>query len=292
MKILSNLDLNLNQLLNALAQLLGNDPVSPSEGQFWHNTSDHKLKYYNGSSVVVLADETDITDLYTYVDNAIQGIDWKDSVRATTTGNIALSGTQTIDGISMIADDRVLVKDQTDTKENGIYLCKAGAWVRTDDANAGSEIWGAAVYVREGTTNGATSWVNSNTSSPTLGSSNITFSQLSGATVPDATTTTKGKVELATTAEVEAKTDPDRAVTPSGLVNFPIKFTANVGDNSNTTLAITHDLGTRDVSVQVYRSASPYDVILCDVEMTDANNIALKFAVAPGTNEYRVVIVG
>ena len=65
-----------------------------------------------------------------------KSLDTEDSCVCATTANITLSGTQTIDTISVSADDRVLVKNQTDASENGIYLCKSGSWVRTDDANA------------------------------------------------------------------------------------------------------------------------------------------------------------
>ena len=78
----------------------------------------------------------------------------KRSVRVATTANITLSGTQTIDGIAVVAGDRVLVKDQTTASQNGIYVVAAGAWARAADANAISELAGACVNVDSGTTNG------------------------------------------------------------------------------------------------------------------------------------------
>lgn len=88
-----------------------------------------------------------------YVDSALQGAYWKDAVRAATTGNITLSAAQTIDGVSIIAGDRVLVKAQTDATENGIYVCAAGSWARSGDMNASAEFPSAAVFVQEGSTN-------------------------------------------------------------------------------------------------------------------------------------------
>jgi hypothetical protein len=78
----------------------------------------------------------------------------KDSVRCATTANITLSGTQTIDGIAVVAGDRVLVKDQSTASQNGIYVVAAGAWTRSADANTSSEIAGAIVSIDSGTANG------------------------------------------------------------------------------------------------------------------------------------------
>ena len=76
----------------------------------------------------------------------------KDEVRAATTAGITLSGLQTIDGVAVAANDRVLVKDQTPPSANGIYQAATGAWARTSDADAGTELAaGSFVYVDEGT---------------------------------------------------------------------------------------------------------------------------------------------
>jgi len=82
----------------------------------------------------------------------------KKSVRAATTANITLSAPQTIDGIVLVAGDRVLVKDQTATATNGIYIVNAAAWTRALDADTISEIAGAHVNVDSGTVNGGLSF--------------------------------------------------------------------------------------------------------------------------------------
>ena len=63
-----------------------------------------------------------------YVDAARSGLDFKDSVRATTTANITLSGTQTVDGVALVVGNRVLVKNQSTASQNGIYVVASGAW--------------------------------------------------------------------------------------------------------------------------------------------------------------------
>ena len=116
-----------------------------------------------------------------YVDSVSQGLHWKDSVKVATTANITLSGTQTIDGVAVSADQRVLVKNQSTGSENGIYLCKAGAWERAADMNAAGEFSGSAVFVQQGTVNGDTGYVCTNDGDVTVGTTAITFVQFTGA---------------------------------------------------------------------------------------------------------------
>ena len=115
-----------------------------------------------------------------YVDSIAQGLHWKDSVAVCASGNITLSGTQTIDGVGVVANDRVLVKGQTDGTENGIYVCAAGAWSRSTDMDAAAEFPGAAMFVREGTVNADSGWVCTN-DAVTVGATSVTFAQFSGA---------------------------------------------------------------------------------------------------------------
>lgn len=115
-----------------------------------------------------------------YVDGLLAGLHWKESVRVATTANITLSGTQTIDGVSLSADDRVLVKNQSSADENGIYVVASGSWSRSSDMDSGDEFPGAAVFVREGTDNADLGYVCTN-DSVTLGTTEITFTQFNGA---------------------------------------------------------------------------------------------------------------
>lgn len=116
-----------------------------------------------------------------YVDTVAQGLDTKASVVAGTTANITLSGAQTIDGISIVAADRVLVKNQTLSENNGLYLCAVGAWTRTTDMNTWAQVPGAYVFVEDGTTQADTGWVCTSNAGGTLGTTAITWAQFSGA---------------------------------------------------------------------------------------------------------------
>jgi len=117
-----------------------------------------------------------------YVDASIQGLDIKGSCRVATTGNITLSGLQTIDGVSLVAGDRVLVKDQTNAVENGIYVVSSGAWTRATDADTSEKMTsGTYTFVSEGTVNHGYGWVLITPDPITLGTSELTFTQFNGA---------------------------------------------------------------------------------------------------------------
>lgn len=101
----------------------------------------------------------------------------KTPVRIATTGtNLTLSGEQTIDSVAVVADDRVLVRSQTTTTLNGIYVCSTGTWTRSVDFDSISEIGkGCIVYVLEGTVNGGKAFQLTSTTPCTIGTTAITW---------------------------------------------------------------------------------------------------------------------
>jgi len=115
-----------------------------------------------------------------YVDNLAAGLKVKPSARAATTANITLSGAQTIDGVSVVASDIVLVKDQTASSENGLYVAAAGAWARHERLDAWAEVPGALVLVEEGTANSDSGWISTADAGGTLDTTAITWSQFFG----------------------------------------------------------------------------------------------------------------
>ena len=116
-----------------------------------------------------------------YVDAIAQGIDAKASCKVATTANITLSSTQTIDGIAVSVADRVLVKNQTTSSENGIYVVASGSWTRATDADSWTELVSAYTFVEQGTANGGNGYLCTVTSGGTLGTTAVTFTQFSGA---------------------------------------------------------------------------------------------------------------
>ncbi len=115
---------------------------------------------------------------------------FKAPVRCATTANITLSGFQTIDGITLAEGDdnlRVLVKDQDDASENGIWIAQSGPWTRARDFKGNLDVVrGSRVYVTEGTEGNDTGWVVSAADPIVIGTSDITFGQPSDEAVTDA----------------------------------------------------------------------------------------------------------
>lgn len=229
------------------------------------------------------------------LDAAVEGLNWKDEARVSTQGNINLASPgSTIDGVTMSAGDRVLVRAQTDAEDNGIYIWSAGAspMTRAMDASTWEELRQATVSVAEGTDE-HTTWRQTSVTG-TLGTDDIVWTAF-GTTAPPASETTAGLIEIATQTEVNTGTDAVRAVTPATLAGYTgalRKYATNVGDNSNTSFTITHNLGSRDVIVQVYEAAGDFADVICEIERTSTTQCELIFSDAPGTNEFRVVVTG
>lgn len=230
-----------------------------------------------------------------YVDSVVEGLAWKDSARVATQSNIDLSAPgATIDGITMATNDRVLVRAQSTGAQNGIYVWNGASTpaTRAPDASTFAELEQAVVSVEEGTSAGTT--YRQTAVNGTIGSSDVTWSVF-GTSAPSASETTAGVIEVATQGETDTGTDDARAVTPLKLANWSgrkLKFTADIGDGSATQFTVTHNLGTRDVTVAVYRNSGSYDEVITDVEHTTTNSVVVRFVSAPTSNQFRVVVLG
>jgi len=166
---------------------------------FWQMLNDatpdataNKLVKRDGNGNAKIATPTDAAHIATkgYVDAARQGLDVKQSVRVATTAPINLSADleagDLIDGVTLVAGDRVLVKDQSTATENGIYVAVAsGAASRSSDANGTADTGelkpGTFTFVEEGTVNSDKGFVVSTNGTITIGSTSIAWTQFSGA---------------------------------------------------------------------------------------------------------------
>ena len=134
----------------------------------------------SGTVANTAANPTDLTNK-AYVDMVVQGYAIKAEAQCATTGNITLSGLQTIDGYTTLAGDRVLVKNQSNQANNGIYAASSGAWSRTSDANTYASLISAFIFIQNGSTQQNSGWVCTIPASGTLGTTPITWSQLASA---------------------------------------------------------------------------------------------------------------
>lgn len=139
---------------------------------------------FNAQRVTNVAAPVDATDAVNkaYVDAARQGLDVKDSVKVATTSSIALTGLQNVDGITLFTGDRVLVKNQLNGTENGIYVAGTSLWARATDFDSNEKVTaGAFTFVEEGSTNADSGWVLSTDGAVVVGGTSLQFSQFSGA---------------------------------------------------------------------------------------------------------------
>ena len=238
----------------------------------------------NSQKITNLATPSATTDAANkaYVDSVSQGLDVKDSVKVATTANITLSGTQTIDGVAVSADERVLVKDQSTQTQNGLYLCKAGAWQRTTDLAAGSNAAGMFTFVEQGTVNGDNGFVcTSNSGSAVTNTNNLTFAQFSGA----------GQIIAGDGLDKSSNTFSVDLKANGGLVIESTEIAVDLAASSITgTLAIS-DGGTGATSASAARTALGVaigsDVQAFDAQLSDIAGLTptdSNFIVGDGSN--------
>ena len=115
----------------------------------------------------------------TYLDYFAAGLSWKQPVLCATTANITLTGLQTLDGVTVVADDRVLVKNQSTTSQNGIYLASATAWSRSTDADTWNELISAITFIETGSTLAGTAWYCTAQPGGTIGTTAVVWSNFS-----------------------------------------------------------------------------------------------------------------
>ncbi len=141
----------------------------------------------NSQTITNLADPVNTQDAATrgFVEATSQGLDVKDSCTAATTANItistALNNGDTLDGVTLSTNDRVLVKNQSTASQNGIYVVGASP-ARAADLAAGADAAGFFTFVEQGTVNAENGFVcTSNKGSAVVGTNNLTIAQFSGA---------------------------------------------------------------------------------------------------------------
>lgn len=246
---------------------------------------------FNSQKITGVTDGTASSDAATkgQLDTAIAGLSWKDSVRGASVGTLTLTGTQTVDTVALVANDRCLVKDQSSPQQNGIYVVQAGSWVRAADANTDVELAGTAVFVEEGGQEG-TQWTLTTDLPITVDTTPLTFAQFGGGqtyTAGDGITLTGNDFDVGAGTGITV----DAANVNVDTTVVVRKYAADFGNASLQTFTINHALSTTDVTVAVYVNASKEEVE-CEIVHTDANNVQIDTNSVPGASAYRVVVHG
>lgn len=199
----------------------------------------------------------------------------KPAVRLATVANITMSGVQAIDGEFVSNGDRVLVKNQTDAVQNGIYVVNtSGAWVRSTDFSPTSNVVGASVFVLGGILNAGKVFFMS-TPSAVVNTTALSFIKFS-----DGVTYTSGYGISISNGAIAV----NRTLIPS-------KYSALVGDNVNTVYSVTHGLNTQDIVISV-RKVLNNEAVNVDWVANGANTVQLTFTTQPSIGEYRITVIG
>lgn len=238
-----------------------------------------------------------------------------DEFAVISTGEVADDGAITISDYvdlkvgNLVTEDTAVIKDipaKTSSAskfivEGGVGSTEGRLEYRTG-AQVRSDI-GAGTMSSFSVTDGSASETIANGDSVEFaGSGNISVSQAGGVVtisssnnnyvLPSATTAVTGGVELATTNEASTGTDSSRAVTPEGVTSWftSRRYKTSIGNGSATSFAISHNLNSTDIIVQVWNLTDGTQTFAA-VETVNANSIAVEFATAPTTNQYRVLVM-
>lgn len=172
------------------------------------------------------------------------GTAFKAPCKAATTANITLSGEQTIDGVSCVTGNRVLVKNQTTTTANGIYVVDTGSWTRDLDFDGANDaVQGTQVYINTGgTANGGGTFVVTTSGTITFGTTALAFSRTSAGTVtPTSNVATAGQTLFTVATYQPGSNSLDVYV--NGIHQ---RVTSDYTETSSTSITFTYALSVND----------------------------------------------
>ncbi len=245
--------------------------TTPSSGSFTN------ISTITGTISTQPTAATDIVNLLA-LQSYVAGISWKQPCAVATLVDITLSGLQLIDGYTTLAGDRVLVKNQTNAANNGIYLANAGAWTRSLDANVWDEFVSAISFIEYGTQAGG-AWFCTATPGGTLGTTPLNWSQFTTSAIYSAGTglTLTGQVFSITNTGVAANTYGSATATPVFAVNAQGQITSVTNTTITPAIGSVTGLGT---GVATFL-ATPTSANLAAIVSDETGSGALVFATSP-----------
>lgn len=281
---LSNIGVNTHaQIDSHIADIVSN-PHQVNKSQIGLSNVDNiqqmPLNYLDTDTNLTANSNTKVASqraIKTYVDNKIQGNNWKESCRVATFANVVLSGLQSIDGVNLVDGDRILVWKQTTPSQNGIYIAKSGAWSRADDFNDAEEAYGTTVMVREGVTYADKAFHLVTDSIVSIGTTALTFEKVFDDNIYQAG---DGISIVGNVISIDA------------TENYVRTYAFSFGNNSDKSFTIVHNFGTRDIQVSTYFNSTLERVYLNEVR-DSINQITLNVEPnTPANNSLRAVITG
>ena len=243
---------------------------------------------------LTLPDETGTLATQTYVQNYVQGLDVKESVRvATTTGGTLSSSFEngdTIDGVALATGDRILIKDQAmDETQNGIYIVNAsGAPTRADDLAAGASSAGCFTFVEEGTTNGDKGFVcTANSGSDVVGTHSISFTTFSSAgsaltdIVNDTSPQLGGNLDV-NSRDIVSTSNGHITLTPNGTGVVRIDGTNGV-DIQSGEISVKNSGSVSNIKLYCESSNAHYTQLQSAAHSAYSGNVTLTLPASTGT---------
>ena len=212
------------------------------------------------------------------------GIFWKQPAKAASVGNLTLSGTQTVDGISLSVGDRVLVKDQSSAATNGVYVVASSTWARSVPLNTWDEFVGAALIVSQGSVNADTAWISTVDAGGSLGTTAITFAAFGVAAVNFVVDTYASGADFT----AGSTTHLDVSAAPGSEQNVTVTFDGVTQHHSTYSLSgvrvtFSSAIPTNTLSVEIKSGSSlgvgtPSDGTVTTSKIADANVTTAKIA--------------
>lgn len=311
MNLLTNLKANQNQLLEAVLHSVAVEPTQAVAGQVYYNTKDKRAYVYTGA-VWMAMDAKDASPTAVSIVNTINDGDKlinidkiKDLVAKLSAANIVATindgneniNAERINGLANALDGANIVSKINDgTSKININKIDGLEEKLTPDKIVDSVIASDKTIPTNKIAGLDTALADKVTDAQAQAKADTALQQAKTFATSEITRIIGGaSEEFDTLKEIEEKlksSDNARDLINNVAKSKAGKVAKDIGDGTATEFTISHNLNTQDVVITVRENNVPFTQVITDIEVTDANNIKVKFAKAPAQNEYRVIIVG